>query len=102
MEWWSNGVMKRPVQFIVGFRFCQHSNTPILQYSKTARTCIGKTIELRPGLKNQVFRVEYSLKPRPLSVVIGAFCSVLVCAAILTLSFLVLTFNLFYNFRNEE
>jgi hypothetical protein len=31
MEWWSNGVMKRPIQVEIGvFAFY---NTPILQYS---------------------------------------------------------------------
>jgi len=35
MEWWSNGVMKRPIQVeIQAFAFAK---TPILQYSKTAR-----------------------------------------------------------------
>jgi hypothetical protein len=35
MEWWSNGVMKKPIQVeIQSFVF---ANTPMLQYSKTAR-----------------------------------------------------------------
>jgi hypothetical protein len=44
MEWWSNGVMKRPIQVeIQAFAF---ANTPILQYSKTARIFSCRAIEL--------------------------------------------------------
>jgi hypothetical protein len=35
MEWWSNGVMKGPIQ--IESRAFAFSNTPILQYSTTAR-----------------------------------------------------------------
>jgi hypothetical protein len=35
MEWWSNGVMKRPIQIEIGA--LAFSNTPILQYSETGR-----------------------------------------------------------------
>jgi hypothetical protein len=49
LEWWSNGVMKGTIQS--KFRLSllptlQYSNTPVLQYSKTVRTCTGKAIEL--------------------------------------------------------
>jgi hypothetical protein len=33
MEWWSNGVMKKPIQ--VEIRVLAFANTPILQYSST-------------------------------------------------------------------
>jgi hypothetical protein len=33
MEWWSNGVMKKPIQ--VEIRVFAFANTPILQYSST-------------------------------------------------------------------
>jgi hypothetical protein len=56
MEWWSNGVMKGMVQ--VEIHASAFSNTPILQYSKTARTSTDKAIELLPGPKVQVFNVE--------------------------------------------
>jgi hypothetical protein len=35
MEWWSNGVMKRPIQ--VKIRALAFANSSILQYSKKAR-----------------------------------------------------------------
>jgi hypothetical protein len=47
MEWWSNGVMKGPIQIeIQAFAF---SNTPMLQYSSTPKQFAiftGKAIEL--------------------------------------------------------
>jgi hypothetical protein len=55
MEWWSNGVMKGQTQVGIGpFAFV---NTPILQYFSTPKQLsiyTGKTIELRPGPKDQV------------------------------------------------
>jgi len=56
LEWWSNGVMKGPLQVKFGLSFLP--NTPMLQYSKTARTCTSKAIELLSGPKEQVFNVE--------------------------------------------
>jgi hypothetical protein len=56
MEWWSNGVMKEPIQ--VQIRAFAFTNTPILQYSKSTRNLTGKAIELLPGLEGQVFDVE--------------------------------------------
>jgi hypothetical protein len=56
MEWWSNGVMKRPIQGKFGLLF-----VPTLQYSSTPKqvaTFTGKAIELLPGPKDQVFGVE--------------------------------------------
>jgi hypothetical protein len=47
MEWWSNGVMKKPIQ--VAIRAFPFANTPILQYSGTPKPLAiftGKTIEL--------------------------------------------------------
>jgi hypothetical protein len=41
MEWWSNGVMKGPIQIKSGLSFLL-----TLQYSKKALTCAGKAIEL--------------------------------------------------------
>jgi hypothetical protein len=35
MEWWSNGVMTRPIHIKFGFSF--FSNTPTLQYSSTPK-----------------------------------------------------------------
>jgi hypothetical protein len=48
MDWWSNGVMKGPIQVKFGFSFL-----PTLQYSITPKqlaTCTGKAIEVCPGL----------------------------------------------------
>jgi hypothetical protein len=46
MEWWSNGVMKKPIQLeILAFAF---ASTPILQYSNTPKKLAiltGKTIK---------------------------------------------------------
>ena len=59
MEQWSNGVMKKVIQFeMLAFIF---ANTPTLQYSSTPKpleTLTGKAIELWPGPKDQVFDVE--------------------------------------------
>jgi hypothetical protein len=46
MEWWSDGAMKKPIQF--EFRDWAFSNTPILQYSITPKALFiftGKAIE---------------------------------------------------------
>jgi hypothetical protein len=47
MEWWSNGVMKKPIQVeIKAFAF---ANTPMLQYSSTPKKLAiftGKATEL--------------------------------------------------------
>jgi len=56
MEWWSNGVMKRPIQVeIQAFAF---ANTPILQYSKAARNFSCRAIELWPDHKDLVLDDE--------------------------------------------
>jgi hypothetical protein len=50
MEWWSSGVMKRPIQ--VEIRAFAFANTPILQYSSTPKQLAiftSKAIELCPG-----------------------------------------------------
>jgi hypothetical protein len=39
MEWWSNGVMKKPIHIKFGLSFL-----PTLQYSKSVRTCTGRAI----------------------------------------------------------
>jgi hypothetical protein len=47
MEWWSNGVMKIPIQ--VEMRAFPFTNTPILLYSSTPKQLAiftGKAIEL--------------------------------------------------------
>jgi hypothetical protein len=55
MEWWRNGVMKRPIQVeINAFAFF---NTPILQYPMQRAIFAIKTIYLLPRFKNQVFDV---------------------------------------------
>jgi hypothetical protein len=46
LEWWSNGIMKGPIQ--IEIRAFAFSNTPILQYSSTPKTLAiftGKAIE---------------------------------------------------------
>ena len=47
MEWWSNGVMKKPIQ--VETRSFAFANTPILQYASTPKQFaifIGKATKL--------------------------------------------------------
>jgi hypothetical protein len=59
MAWWSNGVMKGPIQ--VAIRAFAFSNTPLLQYSNTPKQLTiftGNAIELLSGLKDQVLHVE--------------------------------------------
>jgi hypothetical protein len=55
MEWWSNGVMKEPIQ--VGNRAFAFSNTPVLQYSKNS----SQFLPAKPLNSDLALRIRFSI-----------------------------------------